>query len=66
MAGRSERAHRVLDPLRINQTLAGHAVNWQRSSWLVFVSNCPHEQAARALLRRALDDISVESQSFEW
>lgn len=29
------------------------------------VPDCPHEQAARALLRDALDDIGLRSQSFE-
>lgn len=32
---------------------------------LVVVSKCPHEQPAGALLRRALDDIGLGSQSFE-
>ena len=32
---------------------------------LVVVRDCPHEQAAGALLGRALDDIGLGSQSFE-
>src|SRR4051794_2434237 len=32
---------------------------------LVVVPDCPHEEAAGALLRRALDDIGLRSQSFE-
>jgi hypothetical protein len=32
---------------------------------LLVVADCPHEEAAAALLRRALDDIGLESQSFE-
>lgn len=32
---------------------------------LVVVPGCPHEQAAAALLRRALDDIGLGSQPFE-
>ena len=32
---------------------------------LVVVPNCPHEEEAGALLRRALDDIGLGSLSFE-
>ncbi|GGM18623.1 hypothetical protein GCM10011594_43380 [Nakamurella endophytica] len=32
---------------------------------LVVLADCPHEEAAAALLRGALDDIGLGSQSFE-
>jgi hypothetical protein len=32
---------------------------------LIVVPDCPHEEAAAAVLRRALDDIGLGSQSFE-